>query len=389
MNSIDNTIFVALLGEAHEHCFGYPMKDPLSEPDSRQLASEIADKTGLIIGWKSLKNYSAFILDPSQVRKENPSASTLDTLARYVLNAPKTDEITRKENESHNPWWYRYREKFTKRPKEGRSYRWLVSGTVLVIVLSAIIFLFHFLPFNRRSESSVFVDRFSQVNMDSLLRKGWMIKSIDPAAWNKRDTLPGCLTLYTLKGDNWPDSANRPEVRDLLLRKIGSDCFTAEIHFKNFIPSENWQQAGLLLLEDSSLTGKSLRFSLAYNDYFGGMSPVPTILLQAIFSSGSESLKPEELIHESIFSPGHDPETIIRQNLQNSALRIEKQDNRFRLLFSDGVFANSAFKEELSKTIDFTPRYIGIISLKGFVNDTKVIPVHITFFSLISVSCNP
>jgi hypothetical protein len=111
-------------------------------------------------------------------------------------------------------------------------------------------------------------ENFQSVSEDSLLSRGWFVQSKDINYWNRRDEKPGHLTLFTLKGDNWPDSASIPGIRNLLLRKISADCFTAEVQLADFIPLQNWQQAGILLLEDTSFTGKSIRISLAYNNFF-------------------------------------------------------------------------------------------------------------------------
>lgn len=110
MNEI---VFISLFKEACEKCFGNPLTQPLTETDSKILANTIFEKTGLVIGPKSIKNYSLYILSPDNYRKENPSDATLDTLARYVLDAPHTDEVYRKKNESHFPYWFRYRNRFS------------------------------------------------------------------------------------------------------------------------------------------------------------------------------------------------------------------------------------------------------------------------------------
>lgn len=65
-------------------------------------------------------------------------------------------------------------------------------------------------------------------------------------------------------------------------------------------------------------------------------------------------------------------------NLRNSALRIEKEGNRYRFLFSDGAMENSAFKKVASREF----------AMKGFVNDTDVVPVHFKFFRLTSEPCS-
>lgn len=75
-------------------------------------------------------------------------------------------------------------------------------------------------------------------------------------------------------------------------------------------------------------------------------------------------------------------------NPRNSALRIEKEGNRYRFLFSDGAMENSAFKEVASREFAMKPKYVGVFAMKGFVNDTDVVPVHFKFFRLTSEPCS-
>ncbi|HMH20338.1 MAG TPA: hypothetical protein VK563_01110, partial [Puia sp.] len=107
MDDLDFLVFARLFNEAFVNCFGHAIKNPLTETESKIFCNKILEQTGLSIGWKSVKNYSFFILDKAG-SKENPSVATLDTLARYVLGAPYTTEIQRKNDESHFPYWFLY-----------------------------------------------------------------------------------------------------------------------------------------------------------------------------------------------------------------------------------------------------------------------------------------
>jgi hypothetical protein len=159
------------------------------------------------------------------------------------------------------------------------------------------------------------------------------------------------------------------------------------VHINNFIPKEEWQQAGILLLEDTLLTGKSIRLSLAYNDYFGGMKRPREILVQAITSLGNGFGKPEEIAHKVIFYPdsvGNNP--VLIKNLQNAALRIERHGNNYRFLYAGGVAENGAFKEVVSQEFDMRPKYIGIFAIKGFTNSTNA-PVRFKYFRLTGDNC--
>src|SRR5215216_5704651 len=119
MNDLDTSAFSALFKGACEKCFGHPLINPLTETESKLFANKILDQTGLVIGAKSIKNYSLFILNvAAEGKEENPSVATLDTLARYVENAPYTDETKRKVRENHYPYWFQYKDKFYRTQKK-------------------------------------------------------------------------------------------------------------------------------------------------------------------------------------------------------------------------------------------------------------------------------
>jgi len=378
MNDLDVSAFTALFKEAHQKCFGHPITKPLSETESKLFSNKIFDQTGLVIGPKSIKNYSFFILNNSEAKEENPSVATLDTLARYALDAPYTNEIQRKVKENHYPYWFQYKNKFYQKKPVQR--KWLVP----ILIMSAIIIIgiVSFIVISSKAISlRPFTENFSSVDEDTLSAHGWFIKSKDEQYWSKRSDKPGYLTLYTLKGDNWPDSLNKPDIKNLLIRKISADCFTAEVHLSEFIPQQNWQQAGIFLSEDSNFSKKSLRLSFLYNDFYGGFPNKKEIIIQAITSQGKDFDKPEEITHQSVFTIDSSNESLVRQNLRYAALRIERQGKKFRLLFANGSLANAAFKELISQDIDMNPQYVGLFAIKGFVDSAEIIPVRFDFFN--------
>lgn len=389
MSDQNQEAFVHLFKAAFTKCFGYVLDKPLSETESKHFSNKIFDATGLVIGAKSLKNYSAYIQSGDETKQENPSAATLDTLARYFLDAPYTDELQRKEKESHYPYWFRYKSEVSVELKETPSVeekknKWSYKWVLPVLIAVAVFLLSQF--YNQQSVR-IFVEHFQNLSEDTLSEHGWIVQAKDEKWWNKRDQkLPG-ITLYTLRGDNWPDSSNIIGIKNLLLRKIDSDCFTTEIHMDNFIPVAEWQQAGILLLEDTTFNGKSVRLSIAYNDYFGGYNKPNEIILQGLNSGGKDFDKPEEIAHIPLFTMEHNPDSLVNNNLKYSALRIEKNKNHFRFLYSTSPLENFAFKEAFTKDISISPKYVGIFSLSGFVSNSNYLPAHITFFSLSVNDC--
>lgn len=392
MSTIDEKAFIRLFHEAHEKCFWKNLTTPLSETESKHFSNEILERTGLVVGWKSIKNYSLHILNPGTNKQENPSTATLDTLARYVSNAAKTDEATRKKNEAHFRYWYTYRDTYAKAHSTKRKSRkpvfvfnfkfWDLIAIVVLLTTVAVYL------YKNTNKSTDFTDDFTTVSQDSLAQKGWLLKKEDPIYWDKRDEKAGHLTLYTLDGDNYPDTAGRIGIKNLLLRKIPTSCFSTEIHLSNFIPQQNWQQVGILLMEDTTFKSKSVRLTLSFNNFFGGFAKPGEILLQAMSAPDGNYSKPEEIAHTVIFSADSSQSTIVSKNLKKSALRIEKQNHTYRFLYATGENDIFAFKEITARDLLIEPRYVGIFALKGFMPNTPAIPAHIDFFSLKAQACS-
>jgi hypothetical protein len=388
---LNKTAFNSLFRDACEKCFGLHISSALSETESKILSNKIYEQTGLVIGPKSIKNYSIYLFEKRGSTKENPSDATLDTLARYVLGAPHTTELQRKNNENHYPYWFQYRNGLTGAMPARRKlmYGRKKALFLLLAVFIVVITIFIIDSRNGKNRSEVFADDFNSVERDSLEARGWMIKSEDPAWWKRRNERPGHLTLFTLKGDNWKNEENPAGIKNLLMRRIYSSCFMAEIHLTGFIPRQNWQQAGILLSEDSTLSGKALRLSLSYNDFFGGYQKPAEIIIQAVSCSESGILsKPEEIAHIPLFSIEPDHETLVMNNLATSALKIEKRGELFRFLYTTGPGESFAFKEVVSGKFDLQPRYISLFAIQGWARRESVLPASFDSFAFATISCN-
>lgn len=114
MSKTDEKAFFRLFLEAYEKCFWKSMDTPISETESKYFSNDIQERTGLVISKKSIKDYSFYILNANTTTQDLPSPAILDTLARYITNASKTDEVTRKKNETQFKYWQTYRDTFAK-----------------------------------------------------------------------------------------------------------------------------------------------------------------------------------------------------------------------------------------------------------------------------------
>jgi hypothetical protein len=419
MNQADEAVFRQLFKGALRRCFGMEMPEALSETESKLFCTKVLDQTGLVIGWKSIKNYS--LVD----RRVNPTIATLDTLARYVMEAPYTDEAGRKAADFPYTYWFTYKgqarlpvkvgtgglpesnqtkavgKTFTRRPWGSAVQFIIMWGRLLVserirhswLAWSALgLFISLLVVWKIREErdlmaSARFTDTFVNISDDSLESRGWTLYMPDSASWGRRKQPKGGLTLFTLKGDNWPDPIHPPRISNLLMRGIPVDCFGTEVRFSDFMPRENWQQAGILLLEDSSLNSPSIRLSIAFNNYFGGFTEPKEIVLQGVTSRPGR--KGEEFLHQTLFQMAEGQENLVADNMQWVALRIEKQGDTFRFLYSTSPLENFAFKEATTKVMDIHPHYIALFAIKGYSDEASDLPVTIRYFSTQPLPCRP
>lgn len=392
MTAAELRAFTHIFKAVFAKCFGRTLEQPMPEPESRHLSNEIEEQTGLVVGWKSLKNYAAFVLHPETTKPENPSTATLDTLARYLAGAPATTETQRKREGAHFGYWFRYLEQYAEVEKmhnapaekgflpKKESFAGLIL--LILVVLSLAIFML-----NTPGQQAPFSDDFKNLETKVLTKNGWLLLSEDPTYWQRRGENPGYLTLFTLSGDNWRSKEQSPRIQNFLARRIDNICFDVEVHFSEFIPQENWQQAGLLLLEDTAYFGKSLRLSLAFNNFFGGYDRPDEILVQGVADFGKSSTNVEEVQHHPLFSMQKADSAIVYINLQFSALRIEKRGSRYRFLYAASPLEHFSFKELGVYNFDFQPNFVGIFALKGFVDSAAVMPAKVRYFSFKKANC--
>ncbi|MGI4735472.1 MAG: hypothetical protein ACRYG7_09855 [Janthinobacterium lividum] len=408
MEQLSNEAAFASLFEAVcQQGLGQTLHDPLSEADSKLLAVVILEQTGLVVGSKSLKNYALYLLHRPESKRENPSVATLDTLARFVLRAPRTDEVRRKTHEGHYPYWFQYRSSLAasalpiaaaepvpaaiatpaaalKNWRGTRRERLLLAAFLAITSLAAGLSWWLI----RVPRPADFYDSFTSVAADSLRGRGWSVQQLDTAWWARRAARPGTCALYTLPGDSWPAGPRPAGIRNLLVRRIGPDCFSAEMHLDQFFPVHNWQQAGILLSENKDFTGKLLRLSLSYNDYFGGYARPAEIIVQGISSTEAASRsKPEEFAHVPLFALRYPHDSLVAANLRQSALKIEKKGHRFRFLYATGSMESFAFTEAATGTFAIEPRYLALFATQGFAPASYVAPAYLTSFSLVKWPC--
>lgn len=138
---------------------------------------------------------------------------------------------------------------------------------------------------------------------------------------------------------------------------------------------------------NTNYDAKTLRLSLAYNDFFGGFLKSKEIIIQPVASLGKGLLHPEEIAHVPVFTLDSTNENIVKNNLAYSGLRIEKSGENIRLLYSCSSEKNFAFKDASSVNLNFHPKYIALFALQGFVSSENYMPAYFTSFMLRPQNC--
>jgi hypothetical protein len=443
MQQADEAAFKQLFRDACRRCFGRDLTVPLSAAESKLFCARVLEETAGVIGWKTVQNYSLHIhLEVADDNRHmHPTSATLETLARYVLWAPRADggdaAFTPQVPEGGHPYWFRYKQDFqrllparirkdnpplrkgaTELPEgpvvpRGLAQRFffhtfraaeqfLIWSKLLVpeqirhswlawlafVLFSGLVVVWSVREYYYR-KTSRFTDAFAQVEGDSLYSRGWIRHYPDSTWWARRDDEKGALTLFTLEGNNWPDTTHAAKISNLLIRPIPGECFTAEIQFADFMPTGNWQQAGILLMEDTSLHSRSVRISIAYNDYFEDYVQPRQIIVEGVSSAANPNGKPEEIVHKTLYLLGWGKDSLIRESMRHTALRIEKRGNAYRFLYAGGQNDNFTFQEVGSRNLYITPRYIAIFALKGYGTGADELPVAVKYFSLEIGPCEP
>lgn len=113
MDAPDLQIFIALFQQACLRCFGQLPATPLDAAASAHMSHVVHQSTGLFLSTRIIQHYAAFALAQETAITETPSGASLDTLARYVMDAPYTTEAERKTREGYFPYWHLFKAQYT------------------------------------------------------------------------------------------------------------------------------------------------------------------------------------------------------------------------------------------------------------------------------------
>lgn len=234
------------------------------------------------------------------------------------------------------------------------SRQWILGALLLVFVLSVLI-----LAARKNKTPKYWKEDFGSTHPDSLKRHGWAIEDFDAAAFSKQ-VQPNHLTLYTLRGDYWHTPPDTPVISNLLFKKLNGESGKITFKLVNFNPTQNFQQAGLILLNEERDRSHNIRVTLA-----ACASCIPC--LQSIqivkMEHGTAYEKSFPLIRWSDEAPAEAP-------LREVWIQVQYEKGKFRFFHHTGEEFFS-FGEAGSFEFNFQPRYIGIAAFRGIRNDER------------------
>lgn len=215
---------------------------------------------------------------------------------------------------------------------------------------------------------------FNNTSVDSLQARGFEWLDFDPDWWSKqlRDSM---LTLYTLRGDYWCDAADTPLISNLLLKKLNCKSCKITVKLGGFNPVQDYQQAGIILLDAIKTRENNIRFTYAA---CSSCNP-PRQGLQMVKNDRGDVIEKFKHTGEIASNPS-------RSN-QSLWLRMEYKDGQMRFFYHWGA-EYSSFSEIASMDIDFVPAYIGLVAFRGLkdskrdFNNSETIPVFIDYLKV-------
>ena len=156
MENANAQLSTKLFSEAFERCFGHAINTALTESESKHFSGAVYESTGLVVGWKSLKSYSRCIIDESATVGDQPSKELMDSLARYVMRAPKTSEVERKKERRRHPYWREYENQLLRGTGRGAAMKLskkkfftrnklIATGILLLGIVAGLTFRLHLL----------------------------------------------------------------------------------------------------------------------------------------------------------------------------------------------------------------------------------------------------
>lgn len=277
------------------------------------------------------------ICSPEQLERGSFGKDFLEVLERYIA----LSEV-QPAHKSRKKWWM------------------LIGGFCLLLALARNWCLS--IP-----EMRDFEEHFDDTSLEGLKKNDWEFSDFDSSLWfpqNRR----GLLTLRTSRGDYWFTPPDTPVIHNLLVKKLPDcSCFKLTFKISEFHPNENFQQIGVIFLNETRDRDHNIRVTTAV----GGASQK----LQVIKRDHALAYEQSFILRNIDTDPVLDSLWIV----------VEKRDKEFEFFYNlrneYGPFASFA-----KMSFDFEPAYIGLGAFNGIrqhdfgpLNTASSIPAYVDY----------
>lgn len=89
----------------------------------------------------------------------------------------------------------------------------------------------------------------------------------------------------------------------------------------------------------------------------------------------------------TLFSGNVYQDTLIRKNLAQVALKIEKKGDQYRFLYTHSRMESFAFKEAVNRNFDISINYLALFAMQGLSDTDHPQLVYFDSFNLIEMDC--
>lgn len=262
--------------------------------------------------------------------------------------------------------------KFVLIPENSKPWRlplkWWWIGTTLLLLLAISIF-----GWWKLNQPTSWEENFDDISKEGLNSRGWEILDFDSLAFSKQ-LKPGYLTLYTLRGDYWGEPSDTLNIPNLLLRRIGGEKFKISIRIDSFNPYQDYQQAGIILLDKNKSRIQNIRMTLATCE-----SCTPSkLIVQIIKRENGETYEKQQVIR-AWQNGSKNPNPLI-----NFWMQIEFENDKFKFFFHEGEEYGS-YLEIAEIDYNFNARYLAIAAFRGLrdsqrnPNNSDAIPAFLNY----------
>jgi len=230
--------------------------------------------------------------------------------------------------------------------------KWLWPGAALLLFLAIAVAMWQWLDRPKYWEED-----FNDVSVEGLKSRGWEILDYDSVAFSKQ-LKPGTLTTHTLWGDYWCAPLQPPIITNLLLKKINSKSGKITFKLVDFHPLQDYQQAGIFLLDKNRKRNHNIRITFAACVSCSR----PRQSFQMVKREHGTAYEKTFLM--SIWPDNSPPP---KDTLTPLWVQVQFEQNKFRF-YAHEWHETASFVEIGEFDFDFEPYYIAVGAFRGMTN---------------------